>query len=383
MADTNLIYPYELQGGQRAVASEVMANFEAVQLFAQGINTTINEFQAAISDLKNKPTREMFDIYYSITGETPIGAYPLWTGETITNCQTIYPQFWKKLKQLAQNAAVPTVESNAAYEEKLEQYGQCASFYIDELNGNVRLPKITRFISSISQLSEIGEYKSGLPNIAGEIKYLESASGESFATSGTGALSGENNGENGAGGSGGRHKHVTLKFNASQSNDIYGASEEVQPPAVRLYLYLQVANNTAEISELDVDAIIEQMNEALAALKTAYDGYTAGLNSEYQSIKQDIINSSPVIKENEVSSQGRIWEILSEDNEYYLAGYRYACALDVPDATVDLVPVVTFDIKDAVTGNFAPVAESGDSIVTIYAKEMPTAPITIPSIILQ
>lgn len=52
MADTNLVYPYELQGGQRAVASEVMANFEAVQLFAQGINTTINEFQAAISDLK-------------------------------------------------------------------------------------------------------------------------------------------------------------------------------------------------------------------------------------------------------------------------------------------------------------------------------------------
>lgn len=95
MADTNLVYPYELQGGQRAVASEVMANFEAVQLFAQGINTTINEFQAAISDLKNKPTREMFDIYYSITGVAPVGAYPLWTGETITNCKTLYPQFWK------------------------------------------------------------------------------------------------------------------------------------------------------------------------------------------------------------------------------------------------------------------------------------------------
>ena len=54
MADTNLIYPYEFEGGKKAVANEVNANFEAVKSFANGINVSINEIYAAINDLKNK-----------------------------------------------------------------------------------------------------------------------------------------------------------------------------------------------------------------------------------------------------------------------------------------------------------------------------------------
>ena len=43
MADTNLVYPYEFEGGTKAVASEVNANFEAVKVFANGINATLND----------------------------------------------------------------------------------------------------------------------------------------------------------------------------------------------------------------------------------------------------------------------------------------------------------------------------------------------------
>ncbi len=70
MADTNLIYPYTFEGGKKAVASEVNANFDAVRMFANGINATLSDIQTAIADLQKKPTREMFDIYFSITGET-------------------------------------------------------------------------------------------------------------------------------------------------------------------------------------------------------------------------------------------------------------------------------------------------------------------------
>ena len=62
MTDTNLIYPYEFKGGKKAVASEVNANFEAVKTFANGISVSLNEIHQAISDIKNKPTREMFDV---------------------------------------------------------------------------------------------------------------------------------------------------------------------------------------------------------------------------------------------------------------------------------------------------------------------------------
>lgn len=375
MADTNLVYPYELQGGQRAVASEVMANFEAVQLFAQGINTTINEFQAAISDLKNKPTREMFDIYYSITGVAPVGAYPLWTGETITNCKTLYPQFWKKLNQLAENSQVPTVADNAAYEEKLEKYGQCASFFIDTLNGHVRLPKITRFISSIESLNDVAVEENDCNKTHIHNVKVSSQGGRDYRDSKTQYLGV------------GFAKYSTPWWPSTDGeNEVLLSTEgedEGHPKNVRLYLYLQVANNTAEISELDVNAIIEQMNEALAALKTAYDGYAEDLNSEYEKIKRDIINSSPVIKEENISSAGRLWVKLAEDDEYYKAGYRYFVQMSVDDAAEDLTPTVVFNITDAVSGNYAPVAESGDGWVKIYAKEIPVETLVIPCIILQ
>ena len=58
MADTNLVYPYEFEGGTKAVASEVNANFEAVKVFANGINATLTDIQSAINDLQSKPTRE-------------------------------------------------------------------------------------------------------------------------------------------------------------------------------------------------------------------------------------------------------------------------------------------------------------------------------------
>lgn len=43
MADTNLIYPYTFEGGKKAVASEVNANFDAVRMFANGINATLSD----------------------------------------------------------------------------------------------------------------------------------------------------------------------------------------------------------------------------------------------------------------------------------------------------------------------------------------------------
>ncbi len=48
--------------------------------------------------------------------------------------------------------------------------------------------------------------------------------------------------------------------------------------------------------------------------------------------------------------------------------------------TVDYIPEIYFDVADAIGGNYAPVALSGTNKVTIYAVEVPTANLTIPTI---
>jgi hypothetical protein len=260
MANTNLIYPYELEGGKKAVANEVMANFEAVQLVVAGINTEINNLTTVLTELKKKPTREMMDIYYSFSSQAPAGAFPLWTGETLTNAKTLYPQFWKKLNQLADDGAIPTVASEAEYESKVEEFGQCNAFFINTLDGHVRLPKITRFISSIEQLSDIGEYNDTLKKHAHNLK----------ATSNTGGQAASKTRYLGSGTSNSKSAMFwSNDYNLENTSVVTETGEEeTYPKHVKLYLYLQVVNNITEISELDVEVIANQLNAAIAELET-------------------------------------------------------------------------------------------------------------------
>lgn len=374
MTDTNLVYPYEFEGGKKAVASEVNANFEAVKSFAGGINADLNDIRKAIADLKNKPTREMLDVYYSFSGTAPVGAYPLWTGETITNCKSLYPQFWNKINTMSKLGSLATVTAEE-YEEKLETYGQCASFYIDSLNGHVRLPKISKFIASIADLTELAkEENAGLPNITGSLRpYRMGEPSGAFYNSEKGDFYHTNSKDGSSSGA-----QCTTMFDASKSSEVYGASDTVQPPAVKLCLYLQVANNTAEISELDVNAVIEQMNMALNALQAAYDKYSADLESLYAKIKQDILDSSPVIKEEDVAVTT---DLFVADETY--SDYPFKADIALADALAEHIPTVNFGLEQCESGNFAPVASAGNGYVRIYAKAVPETGFVIPAIILQ
>jgi len=41
-----------------------------------------------------------FEIFHTLSTQTPPGAFPLWTGEWIENCRTKYPSFWNKALEL-------------------------------------------------------------------------------------------------------------------------------------------------------------------------------------------------------------------------------------------------------------------------------------------
>ena len=359
MADTNLIYPYTFEGGKKAVASEVNANFDAVKLFANGINATLSDIQNAVAELKKKPTREMFDIYFSITGETPAGAYPLWTGETITNCKVLYPQFWKKLLELISKGKVPTVESDNAYNEKVEEYGQCPAFYVDELNGHVRLPKITRFISSISSISDLGkvynDQVSSHKHAVGNVPILNTSNPNSWLFHRDGAR---------------------VRTTGTTNTETTGA--EGFPKHAQLCLYIQVVNNFAELSELDVDSLKNELETYITRLEDDYNSYLTGLQAEYDSIKEDIKTASRTYKYTNVQVGAYKFDADSTYPEY-----PFKADIEISEADSDMIATVIFSTTDAESGNYAPVSETSDGVVTIYSKAIPEVALVIPTILVQ
>ena len=69
-----------------------------------------------------------------------------------------------------------------------------------------------------------------------------------------------------------------------------------------------------------------------------------------------------------------------EDSTYEDFPRRAAIALE--GATADMIPEVVFSLADSISGIFAPVAESYNGGVYIYATDPPETDIAIPTIIL-
>ena len=71
-------------------------------------------------------------------------------------------------------------------------------------------------------------------------------------------------------------------------------------------------------------------------------------------------------------------ESWSEDTTY--TNFPYKADISCEGVTADYKPDVVFDVAEATSGIYAPVASTGDGIVSIYASEIPSDAITIPSI---
>lgn len=63
------------------------------------------------------------------------------------------------------------------------------------------------------------------------------------------------------------------------------------------------------------------------------------------------------------------------------ADYPYRASVSLSGVTTGMIPEVIFAMAEAVSGNFAPVAQSYNGGVYIWAAEKPSASITIPTII--
>lgn len=128
-----------------SLKTELNAN-KCIILSSDGQDLMVTDLPAGIP---------LFTIIQNLSAETPPGMYPLWTGEYIRNCKNLHPGFWEKALEY-RNKNVLRVIDETSYNNEISAYGETGAFVINESSGDIRLPKITRFVSSIEQISHIG-----------------------------------------------------------------------------------------------------------------------------------------------------------------------------------------------------------------------------------
>ena len=187
-------------------------------------------------------SKNVFEIFYSASTTPPPGAFPLWTGEWIRNCATLYPDFYQKAVEYQASQAIRVVDNNT-YESTLTTYGQCGAFVIS--GNDIRLPKIVNWISGFTEESSIGlALRAGVPNITVDFSHSGSYYGYDDGHY-TGAIRFKANKNVKTLGDAQQSSEYPSgwTFDASRCSSVYGSSNTVQPPSVQLALYIQVYNS--------------------------------------------------------------------------------------------------------------------------------------------
>lgn len=183
--------------------------------------------------------KDIFEVFYSTTTDTPRGAFPLWTGETISNCKTAYPTFWTRALEYQTSGKIRVVTSTV-YDQELATYGECGAFVIDTDAGSIRLPKITRFVSSLDAIGDIGVTKNDM--LADHT--------HTYAYSGP-----DRNGPKGDGIMGTSFQKTWSTNSTTAGSDTNTEiGNEIQPKHVRLALYIQVFNTITPSATTDLEA---------------------------------------------------------------------------------------------------------------------------------
>ncbi|MBR4356227.1 MAG: hypothetical protein IKP96_06680 [Elusimicrobiaceae bacterium] len=164
------------------------------------------------------------------------GALPLFTGETISNADQVYPEFYA---WVADHTGLQI--SAADYETALTTYGECPKYVIDTTNKTIRLPKLVNYLKMANTTDGISQAGAGLPNITGDWNGYKvgfysaggvSASGALKMTQGSQAGSAANT----------QGSNIKLEIDASESSPVYGNSNTVTPAHTTLFPWVCAYN---------------------------------------------------------------------------------------------------------------------------------------------
>ena len=168
----------------------------------------------------------------------------------------------------------------------------------------------------------------------------------------------------------------TVRFNAGQSlTEAQKAQARENIGAVPFGSFLKILGHFDTVAELQATAPQNVGDAYSVGATTPYNLYIYdGLREEWKDYGQ--IRTTD-ISARYVENQTIAVSAWTQDTSS-LAGYSYKAQITVSGATRNDFPIVAFNQSDAVSGNFAPLSFSFDGYLEIWAKEKPTAAVTIP-----
>ena len=168
----------------------------------------------------------------------------------------------------------------------------------------------------------------------------------------------------------------TVRFNAEQGLTVaQKAQARENIGAVPFGSILKILGHFDTVAELQASAPQNVGDAYSVGATTPYNLYIYdGLREEWKDYGQ--------IRTTDISARYVENQVIAVSawvqDDVSLAGYSYKAQITVSGATGDDFPIVAFNQSDAVSGNFAPLSFSFDGYLEIFAKEKPTAAVTIP-----
>lgn len=168
----------------------------------------------------------------------------------------------------------------------------------------------------------------------------------------------------------------TVRFNAEQGlTEAQKAQARENIGAVPFGSILKILGHFDTVAELQATAPQNVGDAYSVGAVTPYNLYIYdGLREEWKDYGQirttDI--SARYVENQVIAVSAWVQDVAS------LAGYSYKAQIPVSGATENDFPIVAFNQSEAVSGNFAPLSFSFDGYLEIWAKEKPTAAVTIP-----
>ena len=128
-----------------------------------------------------------------------------------------------------------------------------------------------------------------------------------------------------------------------------------------------------KISDLDgrVEALEENSAEVLASRVAALESTSATHTSQISANATKISANTTEISAKQPKNLSFSYTSITwaEDTTYTDLGYIYKAVLPASGVTAAMSAQVTFDMVSAVSGNVAPICETGANTITVWSKE--------------
>lgn len=219
---------------------------------------TANSATLDISIDSSKYSTNRFYKYYKFYAES--------NGTNITEFPEIYLYGEEYVRTIQESNGYIRAINAEEYEAEIAEYGFCGGFVIS--NNDVRLPNFTNTFLMGGNSSNIGQsLAAGLPNIEGSTYLAEAHAALIGLKDNTGCINAADTGKvtNADGGyeTGGSYGRQMI-IDASLSNPIYGNSDTVQPPAIKVSWCIQVFNAATALSEQQSAQLASEMQMKMA-----------------------------------------------------------------------------------------------------------------------